>query len=533
MPQTIRIGSLFTGYGGLDMATAQALNQPTRLAYTCDIEPGPRLVIHHHHPDTPNLGDITKVDWTQTPAVDVICGGSPCQSLSLAGQRHGMRPGTRSGLWSYQADAVSIQHPRLMVWENVQGALSAPAASAYDTTQPATLTAIGRVLGDLANLHYDAMWRLIEAAHIGAPHHRKRLFLIAWPTDTHPTTPITNPLAEWNPQLDTWIQGTDLFNQPVTFTTPWPTTGRMTHGQITPLPDPTGPHATPPRLFGTPQATDALSEKRTTAQGTRTTALGTQINRLFATPTANLSDRGPTPPDKRHSIGLDTQILFMLPTPTSRDVHGPNQRNDDTCLPGALTHHMQQGFGPYTPAVRHWERTLGRPAPYPSTIPHTTATRIHTLPQGVTDPTLTRRLIRHQGQFNWPLTGLQTPGFQKLARQFNRYAPDPCFRFNPTPHDVTPLPASVLPAPVVLHEWSAIWQTQHGRIPSLRQLNPRFVEWMMGLPDGWVTDPNLYDDATPPARRRLQLRMLGNGVVPQQGAAAIRWLLTQRDRLAS
>lgn len=184
----ITYGSLFSGYGGLDMGVQAALGAG-RLAWMSDIEPGPKAILAHHHPATPNLGDITAIDWADVEPVDVIAGGSPCQDLSLAGQRAGMRPGTRSGLWESMAHAINQLHPRLVVWENVLGAVNAGAFSLMesdpgrvggDTNQP-VLRALGRVLGDLTNLGYDARWETVRASDIGAPHRRERLFVIAYP----------------------------------------------------------------------------------------------------------------------------------------------------------------------------------------------------------------------------------------------------------------------------------------------------------------------------------------------------------------
>ena len=92
---TYSMGSLFTGYGGLDMGVADALG-PARLAWVCDVGPGPCRLLAARHPGVPNLGDITEIDWGGVEPVDVLVGGSPCQDLSLAGGRAGMRPGTQS-----------------------------------------------------------------------------------------------------------------------------------------------------------------------------------------------------------------------------------------------------------------------------------------------------------------------------------------------------------------------------------------------------------------------------------------------------
>ena len=97
MPEKLRIGSLFSGYGGLDMAVQDVLGGS--LAWVADPAPGPVKLLAYRHPDVPNLGDITRVDWSTVEPVDVITGGSPCQDLSTAGRRAGMTDGTRSNLW--------------------------------------------------------------------------------------------------------------------------------------------------------------------------------------------------------------------------------------------------------------------------------------------------------------------------------------------------------------------------------------------------------------------------------------------------
>ena len=77
-------------------------------AWFSEVAPAAVKVYEHHNPDVPNLGDITKIDWTATQAVDIMCGGSPCQDLSHAGKGSGMKDGTRSGLWSSMCEAIDI-----------------------------------------------------------------------------------------------------------------------------------------------------------------------------------------------------------------------------------------------------------------------------------------------------------------------------------------------------------------------------------------------------------------------------------------
>ena len=106
-----------------------AMGYESHTAWVSDIEPGPCNILAHHYPEAPNLGDVTAIDWAKVEPVDVLTGGSPCQDLSMAGQRAGMRPGTRSGLWESMAHAIDQLQPRLVVWENVTGALSARSIS--------------------------------------------------------------------------------------------------------------------------------------------------------------------------------------------------------------------------------------------------------------------------------------------------------------------------------------------------------------------------------------------------------------------
>lgn len=181
----LRVGSLFSGYGGLDLAVEEVFDACT--IWFSEINEPVARVFAHHWPDAPNLGDITTIDWSTVEPVDVLCGGFPCQDVSTVGKRAGLAPGTRSGLRAHMATAIEVLQPEWVVIENVRGLLSAPAIRAtpegYDderrnpTTatpsraaprdvepdpwglgnQPARpLRALGAVLGDLADLRYNA-----------------------------------------------------------------------------------------------------------------------------------------------------------------------------------------------------------------------------------------------------------------------------------------------------------------------------------------------------------------------------------------
>lgn len=204
----LRVGSLFSGYGGLDLAVEHALDAET-IWFSENNEHVARIFAHHW-PDVPNLGDITTIDWRTVEPVEVLCGGFPCQDVSTVGKRAGLAPGTRSGLWSHMAEAIDALQPQLVVIENVRGLLSSPAVRAFlegdddaqrnpdhGTPGDATLRdlepdpwglgdlaarslrAAGAVLGDLADLGMDAQWLGLPASLVGAPHPRLRVFIVA------------------------------------------------------------------------------------------------------------------------------------------------------------------------------------------------------------------------------------------------------------------------------------------------------------------------------------------------------------------
>lgn len=122
-----RIGALFAGYGGLDLAIQTVLGGD--LAWVSEVDPAASRILAHRFPDVPNHGDITRIDWATVEPVDVLTGGSPCQDLSTAGRRAGMTEGTRSNLWVAMREAIAQLRPRIIVWENVRGAFSAAADS--------------------------------------------------------------------------------------------------------------------------------------------------------------------------------------------------------------------------------------------------------------------------------------------------------------------------------------------------------------------------------------------------------------------
>ena len=380
--------------GGLDLAIADVFGATT--AWVSDVDPGANKILAHRYPDAPNLGDITRVDWANVEPVDIISGGSPCQDLSHAGRRAGMTEGTRSNLWVSMREAIATIKPSFVVWENVQGALSAEAASELEHCPGCmgdprhggpVLRALGRVLGDLADLGFDAEWHGLRVSDLGGCHGRFRVFVLAYAHDAG-------------------LQG-----QP-------DQAGAA----------PAGLHGHSVAGAGRPDLTPTSSDANGAgAHGTGGVDLRTTVA-LLPTPAAGLFNDGESA-DKwlarrervkltaRNGNGMGMPLsvaVRLLPTPTT------TQRGTDANLDtreGARAPY----WGKYAAAIARHEEVFGRPAPEPTEL------------------------------------------------------------------------------------------GPHGK----PRLSARFVEWMMMLPAGWVTD-------VPGVTRNQALRALGNGVVPAQAAAALR-----------
>ena len=351
-----------------------------------------------------------------------------CQSLSQAGLRAGMHEGTRSGLWSYQADILKASKSPLLLWENVQGALTATASSREDLAEAdrrakalgkaglcacvtpsvdppdgftppdpdaegakplaivlrdyleadpekcaavvckacgrhvfeingdtvladgerldgvhtaPTIRALGRVLGDLANLGYDAVWRGLEAADIGAPHHRLRIFVTAWPRDPStarepsnarlrrlaqlpPMRPKGRAWAVWDADRDVWTTGEpDLFGDVDVYMDAWPKSGVMAAGRVYMVPDSwlTVPVPAAGSALATPKATDGAKGGPNQSYGNGDAPLPAQAAML---PTIKAGDAGHTGPNQRFgagnpSLAASVAGIGVLPTPNVSD----------------------------------------------------------------------------------------------------------------------------------------------------------------------------------------------------------------------
>lgn len=406
----MRIGSLFSGYGGLDIGTTAAI-PGSSIAWHAEIDKHAAAILHHHWPDIPNHGDITKVDWDTVEPVDVLTGGFPCQDVSAAGKRAGIKAGTRSGLWTIMAEAVDHLKPDLVIIENVRGLLSAEASSNVepcphcmgDNRGQPILRALGAVLGDLTDIGYDATWGTFRASDVGACHRRERVFIVAHPADTECSG--RNGRAAQLGGASVNVAG----NHPRTIAhteSPGPQRGgnvRSGSGQ---------PAGTARRRGNA--AADADGERHGGGQDPRRlghvdgedAGQAQQRQRAREIPSDRSATDGPTATghsNRQHDASIQAW----------------NQQEPE---PDRARREMAD-WGPYADAIHRWEQVLGRPAPPP------------------TEP----------GANNQP------------------------------------------------------------------RLSPTFVEWMMGLPHGHVTNTGIP--------RTQQLKALGNGVVPQQATHAITSLL--------
>ena len=173
MHSKLRVLDLFSGIGGFSLGLERT-GGFTTTAF-CEIEPFPRKILAKHWPDVPCFHDVRALTADQVGPIDVITGGFPCQDISTAGKQAGLGKGTRSGLWSEIVRLVGDLQPSFVIVENVANLLSGPAE------RPGGW--FGRVLGDLAEIGYDAEWHCIPASYVGAWTERERVWLLAYPVE--------------------------------------------------------------------------------------------------------------------------------------------------------------------------------------------------------------------------------------------------------------------------------------------------------------------------------------------------------------
>jgi DNA (cytosine-5)-methyltransferase 1 len=469
-----RIGSLCTGYGGLDEGVRSVLGGEA--AWVADNDEGAAAILAHRFPSVKNLGDITVTDWGAVEPVDILCGGTPCQDVSAAGKRAGLLHGNRSGIWHEFTKAIAALRPGLVVIENVRGLLTARGDEPTDEHLKAEadrdvilrlslpqwleterriavakgdwdrarrcqvranrimglrrramarcawherrlVRAIGTVLGSLADLGYDAEWVCVGADDAGACHRRERVFITAWPA------------ANAGDGLLAAQRGGMA--------------GRTPGGEWG---DP-GPDRRPGDR-GNPAAADA---ERDGLQGSRPAARADAGRPGAASVGCGSAVSGQPAEDADRAAGGERRLAAPGQAAGGRP-------RADAGRPGGVR------------AAADPERD-GLERDRPATWAHpgrTPAASVGCRPAD-SGPTL-----------DW---GAYGPAIRRWEAILCRHAPPP---------------------------------TEPGRTG--QRLSPAFVEFLMGLPEGWVTD-------VPGLSRNAQLKALGNGVVPQQAALALRLLL--------
>ena len=168
MQKKLKMCSLFSGIGGLELGLEAAV-PGLRTCWQVEQDDFCRQVLKKHWPHAKRFEDVRTVELEHIRGADVICGGFPCQDISIAGKGAGLA-GDRSGLWWEMHRLIGLALPRVVVAENV------PAL---------TGRGLSEVLCSLAECGYSSQWDIISAASVGAWHRRDRLFIIAYQTDSN------------------------------------------------------------------------------------------------------------------------------------------------------------------------------------------------------------------------------------------------------------------------------------------------------------------------------------------------------------
>ena len=319
---TARIGSLCTGYGGLDAAVQEVFGG--ELAWVADNDPGVQKILACRYPGVHNVGDITAADWSGADSVDLVCGGYPCQPDSDAGPRRGTED--ERFIWPSIAEGLRKLQPGCVVFENVPGHLG---------------RGFPHVLADLAWLGYHVRWVTVRASDIGAPHKRARVFIYGstGPVPLVPGAQVAGVLEDgaWRMPQESLFGAVAL--------TKMPPAGQMAGGLVYEC-HPGSPAVAPGGLLPTPAARDWKSgQSNIMERNARPLNEVIENLPLLKTPTAQLAvNGGSQDPAKRRAGG-----------------HGPTLADQLENLPMASG---EIDWDEYEPAVRRWEQ-LFRPAPPP------------------------------------------------------------------------------------------------------------------------------------------------------------------------
>ena len=154
---------------GVEAATAAWHPLGWKPQWFSEIEKFPSAVLAHHYPDVPNLGDMTQFkEWPIDRSIDLLVGGTPCQSFSVAGLRKGLDDPRGNLMLTYLAIAAQYQ-PKWLVWENVPGVLSSQRGRDF-----------GTFLGALGQLGYGFAYRVLDAQYFGVAQRRRRVFVVGY-----------------------------------------------------------------------------------------------------------------------------------------------------------------------------------------------------------------------------------------------------------------------------------------------------------------------------------------------------------------
>ena len=183
----LKIGSLCTGYGGLDLAAEAYFGAET--IWVSEFDKYASKVVEARI-NKPNFGNLKVINWHDMEPIDILTAGYPCQPFSHAGLRKGAQD--ERHLWPYIKEAISILRPSYVVLENVRGHFG---------------LGFREVLSDLTDIGYDTKWTLIRASDVGAPHRRERLFILAYPNSPRRARANTSDFQEAQP----WDSGSHTY----------------------------------------------------------------------------------------------------------------------------------------------------------------------------------------------------------------------------------------------------------------------------------------------------------------------------------
>lgn len=163
---TVKIGSLFAGIGGFELGLERAIPN-SKTIWQVEQNTFCQGILKKHWPDATIFDDVRTVGAHNLQSIDLLCGGFPCQDISIVGKQRGIYDSEKSSLWWEMHRIISELRPRIVCLENVANVLSVGGCA---------------VIGSLAEIGYDCEWTVVRSgSDFGAPHHRARWFCVAYP----------------------------------------------------------------------------------------------------------------------------------------------------------------------------------------------------------------------------------------------------------------------------------------------------------------------------------------------------------------